>query len=304
MLYVFSNVKSFSDKAVGNLFLNRCGLHIFRIVIADIIYYIKSNFIYTKKSLVNYNVSSDFLKLLKKDGYVVMPNFFNNDDFDKIYHECKNYTESVNRVTPFRENVKSGTGHSYAFKEGVDRYDGATVNRLLPVHKEKTPFTWQKTKERLFQKFLSSMSTKYYVGTFDVCQNIHGDDTVNHDVQKDLHKDTFHHTFKAWLYLEDVADDDGPFNYIPQSHKMTWLRIKWEYRKSIEAAKNKMGGAFRVTENDLKQMHSLPIKKFSVKKNTLLIANTRGFHCRGNADAYKKRFSLYLTLRPEAYKFY
>jgi hypothetical protein len=36
-----------------------------------------------------------------------------------------------------------------------------------------------------------------------------------------LHADTFHPTVKAWLFLTDVAEDAGPFAYVPGSRRLT-----------------------------------------------------------------------------------
>ena len=36
-------------------------------------------------------------------------------------------------------------------------------------------------------------------------------DDLNLDTQKEYHYDTFYSTFKAWLYIDDVKLDDGPF---------------------------------------------------------------------------------------------
>jgi len=41
------------------------------------------------------------------------------------------------------------------------------------------------------------------------------------DPQTDLHTDTFHSAAKAWLFLRDVGDDDGPVCCVPGSHKLT-----------------------------------------------------------------------------------
>ena len=45
------------------------------------------------------------------------------------------------------------------------------------------------------------------------------------DPQTDLHIDTFHPTVKAFYFLTDVADDEGPFVYVPGSHRLTDARF-------------------------------------------------------------------------------
>src|SRR6202007_1769658 len=53
------------------------------------------------------------------------------------------------------------------------------------------------------------------------------------DPQTLLHADTFHPTVKAWLFLTDVAEDAGPFTYVPGSHRLTAERLLWERRGSL-----------------------------------------------------------------------
>ena len=41
---------------------------------------------------------------------------------------------------------------------------------------------------------------------------------------------------KAWLFLTDVARDEGPLTYIPGSHRLTPARLAWEKQKSLIGA--------------------------------------------------------------------
>jgi hypothetical protein len=132
----------------------------------------------------------------------------------------------------------------------------------------------------------------------------HVRETSQHDPQKDLHMDTFHPCVKAWLFLDDVTDRNGPFNYVPGSHKLTWARIKWEYGQSFiastpdrENGNRYWDGAFRVSLGDLKEMgYPKPIS-LEVPANTLVIANVRGFHCRGEATQSRHRRSIWMQGR-------
>ena len=121
------------------------------------------------------------------------------------------------------------------------------------------------------------------------------------DPQKFFHSDTFHPTMKAWLFLEDVPLEKGPFNYVPGSNRLNWKRIRWEYRKSLVAAKLKDGysekGSFRASEADLKQMGLGKAKEFAVAKNTLVIGNTHGFHRRGDCSGKGTRLEIYCSSR-------
>jgi len=88
------------------------------------------------------------------------------------------------------------------------------------------------------------------------------------DPQTHLHSDTFHPTVKAWFFLTDVAEDDGPFTYVPGSHRLTDQRLAWEREMSIGArasADNEtQEGSFRIDESELPSLGLPPPRAFAV----------------------------------------
>ncbi len=121
------------------------------------------------------------------------------------------------------------------------------------------------------------------------------------DPQMVLHQDTFHSTAKAWFFLEDVADDGCPFSYVPGSHKLTAKRLGWEYEQSLNARKHPMvyhaRGSFRATLDDIERLDLPPPKRFAVSANTLVVADTYGFHARSPAKKAAFRVEIYASLR-------
>jgi hypothetical protein len=105
------------------------------------------------------------------------------------------------------------------------------------------------------------------------------------DPQTGLHADTFHPTVKAWLFLTDVAADAGPFTYVPGSHRLTTARLDWERRMSLEAPRSAnadtRAGSFRIDAAELPALGLPPPRAFAVPANTLVVADTFGFHARG-----------------------
>jgi hypothetical protein len=115
------------------------------------------------------------------------------------------------------------------------------------------------------------------------------------DPQLDLHTDTFHPTVKAWLFLTDVAPDAMPFVYVPGSHRLTPQRLQWERRMSIEASRQaeeagspQAGGRAAqqkltraISPETLKELGLPPPQAISALGNTLIVADTFGFHARG-----------------------
>ncbi|HTM20162.1 MAG TPA: phytanoyl-CoA dioxygenase family protein, partial [Kofleriaceae bacterium] len=110
-----------------------------------------------------------------------------------------------------------------------------------------------------------------------------GDD----DPQTLLHADTFHPTVKAWLFLTDVALDAGPFTYVPGSHRLTAERLAWERRTSLGARSATdtytREGSFRIDPGELGALGLPPPRALAVPANSLVVADTFGFHARGRS---------------------
>lgn len=121
------------------------------------------------------------------------------------------------------------------------------------------------------------------------------------DPQKVLHSDTFHPTMKAWYFLEDVTADGGPFTYVPGSHRLDGRRLRWEYRRSCIAATLRDGysekGSFRFSEDDLDALGLGAPRAFALPANTLVVADTRGIHCRGPARPGARRLEIWAYSR-------
>jgi hypothetical protein len=117
------------------------------------------------------------------------------------------------------------------------------------------------------------------------------------DPQTALHADTFHPSVKAWLFLTDVAADAGPFTYVPGSHRLTPERLDWERRMSVSARQSPVAdtrqGSFRVTSDELRAMGLPAPRVFAVPANTLVVADTFGFHARGPSSGPSLRVEVW-----------
>jgi hypothetical protein len=105
------------------------------------------------------------------------------------------------------------------------------------------------------------------------------------DPQRDLHTDTFHPTVKAWLFLTDVTQDAMPFVYVPGSHRLTPQRLQWERRMSIRASQRTGQPETRlvraISADELAELGLPQPELISAPANTLVVADTFGFHARG-----------------------
>lgn len=105
------------------------------------------------------------------------------------------------------------------------------------------------------------------------------------DPQEALHADAFHSSLKAWLFLNPVAPDEAPFTFVRGSHRLTPARVDWEYRRSLADPRSidrlSARGSPRVGAADLAAMGLPEAEALAVPANTLVVADTLGFHARG-----------------------
>lgn len=127
------------------------------------------------------------------------------------------------------------------------------------------------------------------------------------DIQKVCHSDVFYPCVKYWYFPEEVTIDDGPFLYAKNSVELTYDILSFHYKQSVDVVNNTWDqrrnkghgeGSFRAIDNELEQM-GLKLETITVKPNTLVIANTSGFHARGEATRSKVRNALHGAIRVE-----
>jgi hypothetical protein len=121
------------------------------------------------------------------------------------------------------------------------------------------------------------------------------------DPQTALHMDTFHPNMKAWFFLHDVAEEDGPLTYVPGSHRPTARRLAWQRGESIRAAQRGGGGAFRIAGEHLPRLGLPPARRFAVPGNTLVVADMFGLHARGASTRPSIRVEIYAISRPSPF---
>ncbi len=142
-----------------------------------------------------------------------------------------------------------------------------------------------------------------YVGSYDTEPLVYIQSILTHrhdappDPQTKLHADTFHPTVKAWLFLTDVAEDEGPLVYVAGSHRRDTARLEWERRRSMEARDGpdflSGRGSLRIDEEELAALGLPKPTIFAVKANTLVVADTSGFHARGPASRPSLRVEMW-----------
>jgi len=113
-----------------------------------------------------------------------------------------------------------------------------------------------------------------------------------------IHADVHFPTIKAWLYLNDVDQTNGATMYALGSQRITMARLAYEYDASVRVAQAKTQGALHsetpyglVRMPTREQLQRMGVREvpMSGRANTLFIANTQGFHRRGDFQQGKTR---------------
>jgi len=256
---VATGAKSFGDNPIlGSRRLNELGLHAGRVKLA----YDLAGW---RRARLAHLVSDADRAAFARDGFVLRRNFLPPDQFEALVAQSKAYRG------PGREMLQ-----------------GDAITRRIPVDAA-AQAAMPALRDLLHNPEWSGLVR--YVGSADAEPIVYIQTILSHvatetepDPQLALHADAFHPSVKAWLFLTDVAADDGPFTYVPGSHRLTPQRLAWERRMSIEiASRDRLTrrGSFRVDAAVLDELGLPPPRACAVPANTLVVADTFGFHARG-----------------------
>lgn len=280
VLQIFSGAKSFrANRLIGSRLLNRLGLHVARKVLAHAV-------TGARRAALSPLVPAGLRREFQAAGYIKIENFLPLDVFDAVCAEADALLSASDQQSQ----------------------EGDTVTRLALIDDEAAALS---PGLKRFAGDRRMLNLSNYVGArlklpFCYIQSIRRDFTANDsDPQKDAHSDTFFPTLKGWLFLDEVDADRAPFHYSPGSHRLTWARLAWEYRTSLKARSSEnphvADGSFRPGADDLRAMGLPDPAPIVAAANTLVLADTVGFHRRGEAKDGRTRRAIYIWMRANPY---
>lgn len=266
-----TSAKSFLDHPIiGSRRANQWGLHRARTRIADAL-------CRWRRRRLACHVRPEWREAFDRDGFVAIENVVPPEDFSTIRDGI------LGREWEAREMQQ---GDAITRRIAV----GPQMLEALPALRR---FLAREDINALFH-YVASFRTKplHYVQTIVSRIEGHGPDP-----QQDLHADSFHASMKAWLFLNPVRTEDGPFTYVRGSHRFTPERLDWEYRRSLvdPQATDRLSarGSPRVGSQDLAEMKLGEPEGLPMPANTLIVADTGGFHARGPAQQPGERVELW-----------
>ncbi|MBV9828777.1 MAG: phytanoyl-CoA dioxygenase family protein [Alphaproteobacteria bacterium] len=268
---LLSGVKSFErNDIIGSRWLNEHGLHTTRVSLAHAL----AN---ARRRRLAHLVSPADRESFERDGFVVRRDFLPSAQFAMLRDQIKNYRGPLREITE---------GDTVMRKIALDP---ATLAQLPSLDEVLRSPVW-----RGLIRYIGSRDAEPVVWIQSILQHAAVGPS---DPQTAMHADTFHPTVKAWLFLTDVAEDSGPFTYVPGSHRLTPQRLEWERRMSVSArrspnAENRQG-SFRIEPRELRALGLPDPISLAVPANTLVVADTFGFHARGTSTRQSLRVEVW-----------
>ncbi|SDB16552.1 phytanoyl-CoA dioxygenase family protein [Belnapia rosea] len=275
VLALATTAKSFRDNPVlGSAWLNRRGLHIARKRLAH-------RLAEHRRTRLAPALRPEDIAAFRRDGYLAIPDFLPPALFARMRDEL------FGQETPAREFI-----------------DGYTLTRLIPLDAGTLPGLPATARALATPRYRALHD---YIGSHRLPPHrfvqtvFSGVRDAPVDVQSHFHTDTFHPTVKSWLFLTDVPGDAAGFTYVPGSHRPTRRHLAWERRVSITAAQHADRltgeGSLRIEEARLARLGYAPPRKLAVAANTLVIADTAGFHRRGISEGAACRIAIWAYAR-------
>jgi hypothetical protein len=259
---------------VGPVAVNRLGFQVFRAVYKNVGWHLRKQPITDE--------TRPYVEALVRDGCVVIPDFFPPDVFAAIQEEHERglrefpYQPYMLEDNGVEESMLDLTGRRAAYStlwNGLveNQFVRAIIAGALRRPISVRPRLWLRRSRKL-ETYGKPFGPGHVVG-------------ANYP-----HADMHYPTFKGFFYFRDVDESNGAFQFALGSHRMTLGRIMYEYDASIRVARGRRSGGWKEksyalvrlpTDAQSRRLGGLHCTPMVGKANSLVLANTQGFHRQG-----------------------
>ena len=270
--------KTFSgERFVNSHIANIFGLQLFRYFSGKLIYNLKFIYLNKKKSQID------------KKGYFLMENFLSENEFNQILNETK-----------YALNDPTYSNNYDDYGSGVEAKHVYLDDKIKSIY----PKLYEICDNEKINKLFCQNELKNNVNIVTKLEGLKFKKNSEDDLSKNYHYDTYFNTFKAWYFLQDVSIDNGPLHFLDYSHKFSLRRAVEEWISSIKFSSLKDKKKWKTYGSSAKNFlyNEKYSTKFTVKKNTLLFANTHALHRRGDSKVNMERNTIHFYSRESPFK--
>ena len=224
---------------------------------------------------------------IRGQGYTLLRDFLPADAFEKVRDEY--WAVMTDPDTPKRR-IRDTAGcvrETYYLEENcpakaclTEIYNNETLRSLLMCSEGVAPNAFD---QGVFQ--VAFWRHRMDDGSFsDALSSDHSN--------SEFHSDTFYTISKAFFYVEPSDSNNGAHRYVPNSHRLTLARLRFEYQNSVVGRRSSP----RVPESEIGRYGGEPLT-FDLPGNSLIVENTFGFHAAGSIKPGRERNLIYLQFR-------
>lgn len=269
------------DKVVASKLLNLLGVQVMRALAARLLYSVRRDHVVD-------SIKEKAIQL-RTDGILIWPNFLPPEDFEMVQQE-------------FHSVIKGTDGTSKTHKQGSSTLSVISVNSFSEI---RIPSTYEFLADQRLRAVLESAEKRplddlWRYGQFEVLTQ--EEDAAQEDTESQLHSDIWFNTHKAWFYLDDVTKEDGPLVYLKGSHHLNLVQLYYLYGESWKRS-SESNPSRRIPRAEIEHL-GLAESVVTCGKNTLVVANTCGYHRRLQGRAGRRRHALHLFLRADPFVAY
>jgi hypothetical protein len=281
-----------TPKVVRSLPLNVAGLQAVRTLLAH----------YLHRRRTRNGAMSPLAATLAEEGIVIIPEFLPLPLFDAVRAEFRGALEHASTL-PLE---KTATSHVFVryedasrrmgrFEEGTIDHNYVTImpddsncpliqehllrnERMLSLIREVSGLT-------------KVASPRAELGRMSLSDRAKPDAS---DPQTELHEDIFCHDWRAWFTVNAWTEENAAFKYAHCTHHLSPSRVALEYWNSVSNTRD--GGSWRVGPRAKRWLRIDP-RSTCCPPNSLVIANTGGYHARGDFQQGHIRESIQMIFR-------
>lgn len=220
----------------------------------------------------------NYVSEVRREGMLMIPDFLDPEQFRSVREEFINI---FNKTSRSQILTRGSNTVELVFLKDLNQTDAKSATKYF-FYNQKLWAIFHALEKQPLDSLRTTMS-------FELLTQNNGDVA---DPETKFHNDIFYNTHKAWLYLDDVREENGPLVYVKRSHHLSPRQLLHVYKESV----GKNHGSRRITPQEIAR-RGLTETWCVCPRNTLVIANTFGYHRRMRGKPGNQRHAINISAR-------